>query len=145
MKDIWTQPKLISTHGVEDFLYLWVQCATKTLNEAVVEGMGSVWAKAAPPERHVLLERSEKEAVIAWSAPQPWHPEAGARAGAFCTNALNHMFGFFTDGGSKGMKPKPWNFHHMDERVGRVAVGELSAVMKRHHKDPKRLPSWAYI
>ena len=102
MKDIWTQPKLISTHGVEDFLYLWVQCATKTLNEAVVEGMGSVWAKAAPPERHVLLERSEKEAVIAWSAPQPWHPEAGARAGAFCTNALNHMFGFFTDGGSKG-------------------------------------------
>ena len=81
----------------------------------------------------------EKEGVIAWSAPQPWHPEAGE----FCRNALNHMFGFFSDGPNKG-QPKPWNFHHIDQRVARVAAGELSAVIGRHHKDPKRLPGWAY-
>ena len=54
-----------------DHRYLLQQMATKTLCEAVVEGMGSVWEKCALAERHPDFKTSVEEAVIAWSAPQP--------------------------------------------------------------------------
>ena len=86
MKDLWADPELKKlTAGCEAYLYLWVHCATKTHNEAVVEAMGSKWDAAARDARHLHLKPATEEAVIAWSAPHPWHPEAAA----FCTNALN--------------------------------------------------------
>ena len=45
-------------------------------NEAVIEGMGSVWDASSQPSRHPYFETGVEEAVIAWSAPQPWHAEA---------------------------------------------------------------------
>ena len=44
--------------------------------EAVLEGMGSVWDKAADVRRHPVFAESAKEAVIAWGAPQAYMPEA---------------------------------------------------------------------
>ena len=43
MRDVFTQLELYQ--GCHDFLYLYQMMATKTRNEAVVEGMGSVWDK----------------------------------------------------------------------------------------------------
>ena len=43
--------------------------------EAVLEGMGSVWDKAADVRRHPVFAESAKEAVIAWGAPQAYMPE----------------------------------------------------------------------
>ena len=134
MKDLWADPELKKlTAGCEAYLYLWVHCATKTHNEAVVEAMGSKWDAAARDARHLHLKPATEEAVIAWSAPHPWHPEAAA----FCTNALNRHAGVNRNG-----KQKPWNFHHIDGR-GRV-VQPSGLVVTRHHKDLMRLPSWAY-
>jgi hypothetical protein len=75
--DIWKHPNRFAK-DVDAYLYLWIFCATKTQNEAVVEGMGSVWAASGEGVRHLELASSEKEAVIAYSGPQPWHPEAKA-------------------------------------------------------------------
>ena len=100
--------------------------------------MGSVWALTSAPSRHLKLEESTQEAVVAYNAPQPWHPEAGA----FCT-ARNHMVGTYSDGPLKGQR-KPWNFHHVDQRSGRIAPEQKGLVVARHYKDPLRLPSWAY-
>ena len=65
---------------------------------------------------------------------------------AFCRNALNHMVGVYTDGPLKG-QVKPWNFHHVDERSGRLAPNaeKMGLVEKRLHKEDFRLPSWAYM
>ena len=84
------------------------------------------------------LDRDGRRAAIlgtelAIGAEYPWHPEAAA----FCTNALNRHAGVNRNG-----KQKPWNFHHIDGR-GRV-VQPSGLVVTRHHKDPMRLPSWAY-
>ena len=80
MKDLWADPELKKlTAGCEAYLYLWVHCATKTHNEAVVEAMGSKWDAAARDARHLHLKPATEEAVIAWSAPHPWHPERGGR------------------------------------------------------------------
>ena len=49
MADIFVDPQFY--RGCSDFLYLFQQCATKTMCEAVVEGMGSVWAKCTDPAR----------------------------------------------------------------------------------------------
>eukprot|EP00966_Prymnesium_polylepis_P219971 5088595-Prymnesium_polylepis.1 len=40
--------------------------------------MGSVWAASGEGVRHPQLTSSEKEVVIAYNGPQPWHPEAKA-------------------------------------------------------------------
>ena len=138
MKDLWVHSDLKKlTDGCDAYLYLWLQNATKTHNAAVVEAMGSMWDAAARDVRHLVLRPATEEAVIAWSAPQAWHPEAHT----FCTRALNRHFGVFRDGPNRG-KQRPWNFHHTDER-GRV-VQQGGLVVGRHHLDPLRLPSWAY-
>jgi hypothetical protein len=61
MKDLWADPELKKlTAGCEAYLYLWVHCATKTHNEAVVEAMGSKWDAAARDVRHLHLKRRRR-------------------------------------------------------------------------------------
>ena len=50
-------------------LYLYQHCATKTQNEAVVEGMGGTWDRSATPARHPAMNSSVEEAVVSWNAP----------------------------------------------------------------------------
>eukprot|EP00966_Prymnesium_polylepis_P144256 3330903-Prymnesium_polylepis.1 len=58
--------------------------------------------------------------------------------------ALNEMVGTYTDGPLRGQR-KPWNFHHIDERTARLTPDSLQGqVVKRHHKDLLRMPSWVY-
>ena len=47
--------------------------ATKSMCEAVVEGMGGVWDRC---DRQGNWVTATEEAVIAWNAPQPYHPVA---------------------------------------------------------------------
>lgn len=96
--------------------------------------MEGMWDKCAAPGRHPDFRKAVEEAVIAWSAPQPFHPEAIP----FITRALDHHFG----------KGKPWNFTHRDHaeghHIGR-ALGK-GLVMDRLKKtnDKLRLPSEMY-
>ena len=106
--------------------------ACKTQCESVVEGMGSTWDKCATDARHPTFEQGAEEGVIAWSAPQPFHPEAVP----FVNAALRHHFG----GG-----PDKWNFTHSDQRASRLHswLGG-SQVIERHLKVPPRLPKGFY-
>ena len=114
-----------------DYLYLWKHSATKTMNEAVVEGMGGKYDRAAAYDRHPSFESGAEEAVVAWSAPQPFHTEAVP----FLTKVNNHYFG-----GSH------WNFHHVDKRFSRIPAwaGGGGKVVAKHQKNPLRLPSSCY-
>ena len=136
MKDVFTSEKLYV--DVDAYLYIFQHCACKTMCEAVIEGMGGVWDKCAKPERHLSFEESAREAVLAWSAPQPWHPEAVP----FINHSLNEVFGFYSDGHMKG-KPKPWNFTHVDQRTSRLTATP-GQVIARLRNDRPRLPSAAY-
>ena len=103
--------------------------------EAVVEGMGGVWNDCSGDKRHLSLEASAEEAIISWSAPQPWHPEAIP----FINHSLNHMVGKDVTG-----RQKPFNFtHHHDAHHGQLGIGQ-SLVAQRHKKDPVRLPAAMY-
>ena len=104
MHAVFTQERFYK--GCPDYLYLFQHCATKTMCEAVVEGMGSVWDKANDPQRNPDFEAGVKEAVVAWSAPQPFHAEAKP----FLTKAFNHLFG----------SRDKWSFTHVDQRVDRL-------------------------
>ena len=127
MSDVFTQPRFYS--GVADYLYLYSHCASKSMCEAVVEGMGGVWDRSADPRRHPAFETGVEEAVIAWSGPQPWHPEATV----FISRALAHAF------------PNGWvkEFVHQDERKDRLHVGH-GQVMDRLAQDKPRFPAAAY-
>jgi hypothetical protein len=129
MKVIFTEPRFYK--GCEDFLYLFQHMATKVMNEAVLEGMGSVWDRAAQPGRHPSFAEGVKEAVIAWNAPPQWHPAAEK----FITRALNHHFG----GAS-------WNFTHNDrrQRAPEWASRGQSKVTTRLYKQQARLPTSVY-
>ena len=58
MRNIYTEVKFYQ--GVGDFLHLFKHMACKTANEAVVEGMGSVWDDSASPKRHLNFETGVK-------------------------------------------------------------------------------------
>ena len=59
------------------------------LQKAVdVEGMGGVWDRSADARRHPHFETGVLEAVVAWNAPQPYHPEADV----FIARSLDHAF-----------------------------------------------------
>ena len=115
--------------GVDSFLYLFQHCATKSMCEAVIEGMGSVWDKAADPERHPAFEESSKEAVIAWNAPKPYMPEAKH----LIKRALDNHFG-----------DKPWNFTHTDtqERYSVFTAG--NSTLSALQAEGTRLPGEYY-
>ena len=57
--------------------------------EAVVEGMGGVWDRVATDRRNVGFDCGVMESVLAWNAPQPYHPAAEA----FIARSLDHLFG----------------------------------------------------
>ena len=105
------------------------------MNESVVEGMGNVWSECSGDKRHLCLKSSAEEAIVVWSAPQPWHPEAET----FINHSLNHMVG--KDG--KG-KQKKLNFTHTGNAHHRQLNLASSVVMKRLKKDRPRLPSAMY-
>ena len=127
MGDVFTTRSLYDGCGL--FLYLFQHCASKTMCEAVVEGMGSVWDASSGARRHQRFEVSVKEAVIAWTAPQPYQDVANP----FLTAALNRHF-----------NGKPWNFVHTDMRLRQKHFDGGSKVIARHRKDPLRMPSSFY-
>lgn len=101
-----------------------------TICAFIVLGMGSVWDASSQPARHPYFETGVEEAVIAYSAPQPWHAEATP----FITHSLNHMF-----------RGKPWNFTHVDQHTERIIPRTGgSVVLHQLHQDKPRLPSALY-
>ena len=70
MQSVFTEPRFYV--GVEDYLYLWLHMASKSMCEAVVEGMGGVWDRVATDRRNVGFDTGVKESVLAWNAPQPY-------------------------------------------------------------------------
>ena len=128
MHDVLTDPRFYT--GCHRVLHLFAHCAMKTMNEAVVEGMGGVWDRAASSGRHLSFDESVAEAVVAWSAPQPYHAEAVP----FINESLEHLFG------SEWAK----RFQHQDgARVDRLNPWSHAGglVVKRLKKDKRRLPS----
>ena len=109
--------------------------ASKTMCEAVVEGMGAMWDLCSSDNRHLSLQSAAEEALIAWSAPHPWHPEAVT----FINHAINHMVGK----DSKG-KQKTWNFTHNDTWHKGSSSQARSQVVERLKQEPLRLPSSMY-
>ena len=60
MADVFTRVEFYK--DCPDYLYLFQHMATKTMCEAVVEGMGSVWDQCTDPHRHPRFEMGAKEA-----------------------------------------------------------------------------------
>ena len=127
-RDIFTRDRF--RVDVDQYLYLFQHCASKSCCEAVIEGMGSVWDEAARPGRHLSLEESSMESVVSWSAPQPYLPEVVPLA----TRANDHHFG----------KDKPWNVTHTDGQERNKIFPSGSKVLQKHRSDKLRLPSAMY-
>ena len=68
MKTVFTDARFSSC--CKNYLYLWTHMATKSMCEAVVEGMGGVWDRC---DRQGNWVTATEEAVIARNAPQPYH------------------------------------------------------------------------
>ena len=131
MKDVFTERRFFE--GCEDYLHLFAHCALKTMNEAIVEGMGSVWDASADAVRHPSFEQSVEEAVIAWSAPQPYHAEAIP----FINRALTHLF-----------RSSDWSSHfsHVNQQISRVPAWASAGgkVVSGKKKEKPRLPASFY-
>ena len=67
-----------------DWLYIFNHCVLKTVNEAVVEGMGSIVDKHAYPKRGLSQDRYVKESIIDWNGPQTHECE-----GFLCAALIN--------------------------------------------------------
>ena len=59
MKDVFTNERFYP--DCLDFLYLFQHCATKSMCEAVVEGMGGCWDKSSPADRHPSFEAGDEQ------------------------------------------------------------------------------------
>ena len=130
MKDVFTNPRFYV--DCKDYLYLFQHCATKTMCEAVVEGMGGCWDRSSAADRHPSFETGIEEAVIAWSAPQPFHPEAKS----FITKSLRNLYG----------EDYASHFHHTDSRFSRIPTwaGGAGKSVAKHMATKPRLPSAFY-
>ena len=106
-----------------DWLYIFNHCVLKTVNEAVVEGMGSIVDKHADPKRGLSQDRYVKESIIDWNSPQTHECEG------FLCAALNKHF-----------KGEDWNFSSSDKRHGRYQVHTDSAVIDRLKKIESKKP-----
>jgi hypothetical protein len=104
----------VFSNGVEDWLYMFNHCALKSMNEAVVEGMGCIVDQHAAPERHLSMETYSKEAMIHYNAPMVHEAES------FLKDSLDVMF-------EKNVK-KGWHFVARDSKY---AVDGTSEVIKR--------------
>ena len=97
--------------------------------------MGSKWDACATDNRHLSLEEANEEAVIGWSAPPSWHPDAVP----FINHSLDHHFGKTATG-----QQKPWNFTHNNTTANNLNL-PLGQVIDRMQKTIKpRLPSSVY-
>ena len=103
----------------------WFAC------EAVVEGMGGVWDRC---DRQGNWVTATEEAVIAWNAPQPYHPVAVP----FINRALENWGGLNWED----------RFHHNDRsRAQRGGIGaslQRGLVMTRKKAETQRLPAECY-
>ena len=137
MESVFTWPRFYA--GCEAFVYLFEHMATKSMCEAVIEGMGGMWDRCNTDGRHQAFATGAEESVIAWSAPKPYHPASVA----FINHALNEMFGFDADG-----KPKPHHFKSSDHSHNAGSVANMlagSKVINRHKRDDQpRLPDAMY-
>ena len=115
--------------GCDQYLYLFQHCATKSMCEAVLEGMGSVWDEAAEEKRGSSFDYSQKEAMIAYNGPAAYTPEAKP----FVARALNHHF-----------KGKDWNFVHRDPRQRQLQFTAGSKTLERKRTEKTRLPAAMY-
>ena len=129
MKDVFTIKRFYD--GCDAYLTLYQHCATKFPPESVVESMGGMWDRCASDERHPSFETGAEEAVVAWSAPHAWHPEAKQ----FISQSLNIHFG-----------DKPWNFTHRDQRIdrSRAWTGGSQVIQRLHNSYKSRLPASFY-
>ena len=83
-------------------------------------------------KRHPDLTSSMEEAVVAWNAPQPFHPEAKQ----FVAKSLSDLFGSdYSD-----------HFHHTNKQISRVPTyfGGAGKVVGKHAGSKPRLPSAFY-
>ena len=114
--------------------------------EAVVEGMGGVWDASAEPRRHPNFETGVEEAIIAWSALQPWHPVAKA----YIAKSIDRYFGVYGPGGgpagAKAGDKKPWNFSYHDSHIYRALERRPTAgqVVDRTKLAPMKLPRFTF-
>ena len=129
MRNVFTELRFYE--GCREFLYLFQMMAAKTRNEAVVEGMGSVWDKVNDPQRHPGFVTGAEEAVIAYSAP----PCAAPKAEDFVRRALDHKFG------GKGWSK---NFVHTDASRDTNLFGESKVIKKVRERAQSRLPARMY-
>ena len=118
MQSVFTEPRFYV--GTEDYLYLWLHMASKSMCEAVVEGMGGIWDRCATDRRNVGFETGVVESVLAWNAPPPYHPSADA----FIARSLEHLFG----GAGKWKKAFTHNDNHHIERAMGTGVVETRKV-----------------
>ena len=129
MRHVFTERRFYA--DCAEFLYVFQLMATKTRNEAVVEGMGSVWDKVNDPQRHPGFTTGAEEAVIAYSAP----PCASAEAEDFLRRAL-----------AKHFKTAAWGkkFVHTDEARGTNTFGVSKVIQKTRDRAKSRLPARLY-
>lgn len=116
-KTVLTDPRLHDC--APNFLWIYQWFVLKTANEAVVEGMCSVIAKHARPERGLAFERYAKEAMLVWNMPD------AAESHDFLSDALNYHF--------RGSRYNDWHFWSHDERE-RSLVPIVSKVIDRLRK-----------
>ena len=95
--------------------------------------MGGVWDRSASDRRHPSFQAGVQEAVIAWSAPQPWHREAEA----FICRALSKLYPVTL------ARPLGWlgEFTYRNQRTEQIPAG-LGQVQDRLAKDRPRLPKY---
>ena len=87
MKDLFTVPAL--HRDLEDILYVFTHLAHKVVNEAVVEGMGSMVSLHGDKSRGRLRqEMTEIKALVHYNFPPLAHPGSEA----IIREALNHRF-----------------------------------------------------
>ena len=115
MKDLFTVPAL--HRDLEDILYVFTHLALKIVNEAVVEGMGSMISMHGDKSRGRLRqELTEIEALVHYNFPPLAHPGSEA----IIREALNHRF----EGGK-------WHFTQA-HRPESTLYSNRSKVLRRH-------------
>ena len=115
MKDLFTVPQL--RRDLEDILYVFNHLILKIVNEAVVEGMGSMMSMHGDKSRGRLRqELTEIEALVHYNFPPLSHPGTEA----IIREALNHRF----NGGD-------WHFTQT-YRPQATLYSSRSKVLRRH-------------
>ena len=117
---------------IHSFMYMYVHCALKICNEAVVEGFGSVLQRHAIGMRNLFFDIYAKEGRIAYNAPHP------ARSEKLLLEALQH---YFKEENYKHKTSLHQCFHRQDTNLNRLPTRVLSTMLHRMiNKDPLNDP-----